>query len=163
MTGSASDDGAAARRGATDFMAGLVIFLISLGTLISAVRMPYYGDSGGLASPGLTPGLISLMLMVLCAMLMLRSHRHAFSFGRFEMTVDSWRVLATFTIIFVYVAIMPLIHYVPATFLMLLTFQVFFAGKRTLVGILVWGVGLSAVLTAVLWYVFAELFFVPLP
>lgn len=163
MTGPEIARDAASRRGANDFLAGLVIFLVSLGTLISSVRMPFYGDSGALGSPGLTPGLVSLMLLVLSAGLMLRSRRYALRFGRFEMAVDSWRVLTTFAIVFVYVAVMPWIHYVPATFIMLLAFQVIFARKRNFAYLVVWGVGLSAALTACLWYLFAEIFFVPLP
>ena len=153
----------ATRRGANDFIAGLVIFLMSLGTLISSIGMPYYGDSGFVGSPGLTPGLISVMLMLLSAVLVMRSRQYAFKFGRFEMTVESWRVLTTFAIVLVYVAAMPYLHYVPATFCMLVAFQLIFARKRNLKYLLVWGIGLSAVLTAALWYLFAEIFFVPLP
>jgi hypothetical protein len=35
--------------------------------------------------------------------------------------------------------------------------------KRNLRFVLIWGLGLSAVLTAILWYVFSEIFLIPLP
>ena len=42
-------------------------------------------------------------------------------------------------------------------------FQIAFAQQRTLKSILIWGFGLSAVLTVVLYYLFGEVFFIPLP
>jgi hypothetical protein len=58
---------------------------------------------------------------------------------------------------------MPLIGYAAATFLLLLAFQTVFVRKRDLRLLLIWGGGLSAVLTAALWYVFSEIFLIPLP
>ena len=125
--------------------------------------MPLYGDAGALSSPGLTPGLVSLFLLVLSAALMLRSRRFRAAFGGISIDVETKRVLTVFLIIFIYVAAMPWVGYVPATFLMLLAFQVIFARQHTLAFIVIWGVGLSAFLTAALYYLFGEIFLIPLP
>jgi hypothetical protein len=146
-----------------DFLVGLIIFAISLYTLIESVRMPFYGDAGALSSPGLTPGLVSLFLLVLSAALMLRSRHFRTTLGGFSIDVETKRVLTVFLIIFVYIAAMPWIGYVPATFLMLLAFQTIFAKQRTLAFLLIWGIGLSAVLTAALYYLFGQIFLIPLP
>lgn len=146
-----------------DFLVGLIIFAISLYTLIESVLMPYYGDSGALSSPGLTPGLVSLFLLALSAALMLRSRNFRFVFHGIGTTPEARRVLTVFAIIFVYIAVMPWTGYVMATFLMLLAFQLIFAKLRTISFILIWGIGLSAALTAALYYLFGEIFLIPLP
>jgi hypothetical protein len=161
-----------ARAAGADFLAGLVIFAVSLYVLISSIAMPYYGDAGALSSPGLTPGLIALMMLVLSGVLMVRSLPFRWPFRATAMTVESWRVLAVFGIVVAYVALMPLIGriagihgvgYAVATFLLLLAFQLAFAPRRDLRFVLVWGIGLSATLTAALWYVFGTIFLIPLP
>ncbi|MEO1102799.1 MAG: tripartite tricarboxylate transporter TctB family protein, partial [Pseudomonadota bacterium] len=124
---------------------------------------PFYGDSGVWGSPGLTPGLISAVLLVLSGLLILRSRRVSFSSIRWGMTVERWRGLAVLGVILAYAAGVPTIGYVPATFLMLLVFQVAFAPRHSLGYFLVWGLGLSAALTVALWWLFGEFFFIPLP
>ena len=125
--------------------------------------MPYYGDSGVLGSPGLTPGLIASVILLLSAMLMLRARGFAGSEQSISITADIWRGLLVLAIILVYVAVLPLVGYAPATFVMLLVFQLVFAPLRNWRYMIIWGLGLSAVLTAVLYYVFAEFFLIPLP
>lgn len=148
---------------AGDFVAGVVLFLIALYTLISSTRMPYYGDSGVWGSPGLTPGLISAVLLLLSGLLILRSRRFSLAALRPRMTVEIWRGIAVLGVILAYAAGVPTIGYVPATFLMLMIFQIAFAPKHSVAYFLVWGVGLSAALTAALWWLFGEFFFIPLP
>ncbi|GAB5377161.1 MAG: hypothetical protein AcusKO_36230 [Acuticoccus sp.] len=56
-----------------------------------------------------------------------------------------------------------MIGYPIATFLILFIFQTVFAARHDLKFIVIWGFGLSAVLTVILYYLFAEFFFIPLP
>lgn len=151
------------RKAGADFFAGLAIFLASLYVLIESYRMPFYGDSGALGSPGLTPGLIAVFMLVLSASLMWRSRVFRVPWVIKPPDEPARRVLTVFGLVVLYVAAMPLIGYAPATFLLLLAFQTIFVKKRDLRFLLIWGVGLSAVLTAVLWYVFSEIFLIPLP
>jgi hypothetical protein len=65
--------------------------------------------------------------------------------------------------VFLYVLVMPWIGYALATFLMLFAFQTIFVGRRDLKFLLIWGGGLSLVLTAALYYVFGQIFLIPLP
>jgi hypothetical protein len=154
---------AALKKAGADFFAGVVIFLISLYVLIDSYRMPFYGDSGALGSPGLTPGLIALFMLALSAVLMWRSR--VFQVPNLLRAPDEQarRVLMVLGLVVAYAALMPLIGYAPATFLLLAAFQIIFVRKRSLSFVLIWGIGLSAVLTAILWYVFAEIFLIPLP
>lgn len=161
-SGTDAPDGALRKAGA-DFVAGLVIFAISLYTLIASIRMPYYGDAGAFSSPGLTPGLISLFMLVLSAVLMLRSRRFRLPFTLAAPSVEARRVLTVFGLVFLYVLVMPWIGYALATFLMLFTFQVIFVARRDLKFLLIWAGGLSLVLTAALYYVFGQIFLIPLP
>jgi putative tricarboxylic transport membrane protein len=151
------------RRAGADFVAGLVIFVVSLYTLIASMRMPYYGDAGALSSPGLTPGLISAFMLVLSAVLMLRSRRFRLPFTLAAPGVEARRVATVFGLVFLYVLVMPWIGYALATFLMLFAFQTIFVGRRDLKFLLIWGGGLSLVLTAALYYVFGQIFLIPLP
>jgi hypothetical protein len=151
------------RKAGADFVAGLVIFVVSLYALIASIRMPYYGDAGALSSPGLTPGLISLFMLVLSAVLMLRSRHFRLPFTLAAPSIEARRVLTVFGLVFLYVLLMPWIGYAVATFLMLFAFQTIFVARRDLKFLLIWGGGLSLVLTAALYYVFGQIFLIPLP
>lgn len=153
----------ALRKAGADFFAGLAIFLVSLYVLVESVRMPFYGDAGALGSPGLTPGLIALFMLALSAALMWRSRAFRVPWTIKAPDEPARRVLMVFGIVVLYVVAMPLLGYAPATFLLLLAFQTVFVRKRDLRFVLIWGVGLSAVLTVILHYVFAEIFLIPLP
>ena len=158
----AAPDGALRKAGA-DFVAGLVIFVISLYVLIVSIRMPHYGDAGALSSPGLTPGLIALFMLALSAALMLRSRRFRLPFTFAAPSIETRRVLTVFGLVFLYVLLMPVIGYAVATFLMLFAFQTIFVARRDLKFLLLWGGGLSLFLTAALYYVFGQIFLIPLP
>ena len=150
-------------KAAPDFFAGVFLALLSLYVLVTSVRMPHYSGSGWLGSPGLTPGLIALALLVLSIALMVRARDFRLSFAGFSPRIESLRAAACFVMIFVYIAITPWIGYVPATFLLLFAFQTAFARKLSVRYVIVWSIGLSALLTLILWYVFGQIFFVPLP
>jgi divalent metal cation (Fe/Co/Zn/Cd) transporter len=159
----AASDGAAKRNDAGDFIAGFVIFLIGAYALYESVRMPFYGQSGVWGSPGLTPGLIGAVLIVLSAALMYRARRFRLPALSMSLSSNAQRGLMTFGLIVAYVAVLPRIGYAPATFIMLFVFQLLFAQTRNWKFLLLWALGLSAGLTAVLYYVFAEIFLIPLP
>jgi len=156
-------EGAQLRKAGADFIAGLVIFVVSLYVLITSLRMPYYGDAGALSSPGLTPGLIALVMLALSAVLMLRSRPFRLPFTLTAPSLETRRVMIVFGLVFVYVLAMPLIGYALATFLMLFAFQTIFTGRRDLRFLVIWAGGLSLVLTAALYYVFGHIFLIPLP
>lgn len=150
-------------KAAPDFFAGVVVFVVSLYVLFESYHMPHFAGSGWLGSPGLTPGLIAIALLVLSVALMLRARRFRVRLGPMTPEIESVRAAVCFGMIFAYIAITPWIGYVPATFLLLFAFQTAFARKLSVQYVLVWSIGLSALLTTVLWYVFGEIFFVPLP
>jgi hypothetical protein len=104
-------------------------------------------------------------MLALSAVLMLRSRRFRLPHALIPSapSVEARRVLTVFGLVFLYVLLMPRIGYAAATFLLLLAFQTIFVARRDLRFLLIWGVGLSAVLTAALWYVFGEIFLIPLP
>jgi len=154
---------ASREKAAPDFFAGVFLALLSLYVLVSSIRMPHYSGSGWLGSPGLTPGLLALALLLLSLALMVRARHFRLSFGGFSPRIESLRAAACFAMIFVYIAVTPWIGYVPATFLLLFAFQTAFARKLSVRYVLVWSLGLSALLTLILWYVFGQIFFVPLP
>jgi hypothetical protein len=151
------------RKAGADFVAGLVIFVVSLYALIVSIRMPYFGDAGALSSPGLTPGLISLFMLVLSAVLMLRSRPFRLPFVLAAPSIEARRVLIVFGLVFLYVLLMPWIGYTITTFLMLFAFQTIFTARRDFKFLLIWAGGLSLALTAALTYVFGQIFLIPLP
>ena len=153
------------RRSGSDFAAGLLIFLIALYALIESVNMPYYeqGERGLLSSPGLTPGLLSLGLMLMALALMVRARGCKFNIQFAWPALETWRVLTVLLILVLYVALMRPLGYVLSTFLMLAIFQFIFASRRTLSYILICCIALSAFVTAALYYVFAVFFMIPFP
>lgn len=154
---------ASPEKAAPDFVAGVVLFLISLYVLVASYRMPHFAGSGWLGSPGLTPGLIAFVLLLLSLALMVRARDFRLRFGRLQPRIEGIRVGACFAMIFAYILVTPLIGYVPATFALLFVFQTAYARKLSVRYVLIWSIGLSALLTFILWYVFGEIFFVPLP
>lgn len=154
---------ASPEKAAPDFVAGVVLFLISVYVLITSYRMPHFAGSGWLGSPGLTPGLIAFVLLILSLALMVRARHFRLRFGRLQPRIEGIRAGACFAMIFVYILVTPLIGYVPATFALLFVFQTAYARKLSVRYVLIWSIGLSALLTFILWYVFGEIFFVPLP
>jgi putative tricarboxylic transport membrane protein len=153
------------RASGSDFGAGLVIFLIALYSLIDSILMPYYedGERGPLSSPGLTPGLLSLGLMIMALVLMFRARGFKLNIAFTKPAPETWRVLAVFSILVLYVALMRPLGYVISTFLMLAAFQFIFARKRSWQTILLFCIGLSALVTGALYYVFGEIFLIPMP
>lgn len=150
-------------KAAPDFFTGLLLALLSLYVLVSAYHMPHFAGSGWLGSPGLTPGLIALVLLILSLALMGRSRHFRLSFGSWQPRVETLRTASCFVLIFAYVAVTPWIGYVPATFALLFAFQTAFARELSVRYVLIWSTGLSALITLILWYVFGQIFFVPLP
>jgi hypothetical protein len=102
-------------------------------------------------------------MLALSAVLMLRSRRFRLPVALAAPSVEARRVLSVFGLVFVYVLAMPWIGYAAATFLMLFAFQTIFTARRDIKFLIVWAGGLSAVLTAALWYVFGQIFLIPLP
>lgn len=150
-------------KAAPDFLTGVFLALLSLYVLVSSYRMPHFSGSGWLGSPDLTPGLVALILLILSVALMVRARDFRLKLGPWSPRIETMRAASCFAMIFVYILVTPWIGYVPATFLLLFAFQTAFARKLSVTYVLVWSIGLSAVLTATLWYVFGEIFFVPLP
>ena len=155
--------GTAKRDSASDFFAGAAIFLIGAYALYESVNMPFSGDSGVWGSPGLTPGLISAVLLLLSAMLIFRSRGFAIKAMSLAIHTEIRRGGITFVLIVAYIAALPWIGYVAATFVMLFIFQILFTARRNWRFVIVWAFGLSAILTAALYYLFAEIFLIPLP
>jgi hypothetical protein len=154
---------ASPEKAAPDFITGVVLFLLSLYVLVTSYRMPHFAGSGWLGSPGLTPGLIALVLLLLSLALMFRARDFRLRLGPLQPRIEGLRAGACFAMIFVYILVTPLIGYVPATFALLFVFQTAYARKLSVRYVLIWSIGLSALLTFILWYVFGEIFFVPLP
>jgi len=157
------EPGKAKQNRASDFFAGAVIFLISAYALYESVNMPYLGDSGIWGSPGLTPGLISSVLLVLSAALMFRSRGFLLQGISLRHYTEIRRGGITFVLIVIYIAMLPRIGYAAATFIMLFVFQILFTPRRNWRFVIVWALGLSAILTMALYYLFAEIFLIPLP
>lgn len=148
-----------------DFFAGLAVLCVALYAFIEAYNMPSFGDPDEAAynTPGMTPMVVSGALVIMAVALIIRSRHVSFSWTFNAIGSETIRVLITFGIILGFIIIMPLVGYAPATFLLLFSFQMVFARKRTIKFILIWGVGLSGLLTAILFHVFGNIFMIPLP
>lgn len=151
------------RRSGQDLLTGLVLAGIGLWVLVASIRMPHYSGSGWVGSPGLTPGLVGAVLILLALALASRGVRHGVAFGGWRPGIQGARAAGVVAIVTCYVAVIPWIGYVPATFLMLVVFQSAFARAWSLRFLLLWVLGLSAALTAALWWLFATVFLIPMP
>ncbi|MCP5149759.1 MAG: tripartite tricarboxylate transporter TctB family protein [Ectothiorhodospiraceae bacterium] len=154
------------RHSSKDLVSGAVLGLIATYTLVESIRMPYYekGIRGILSSPGLTPGLLSIGLIIMSIMLMVRARGARPRFHIPRPDGEAWRVIGVVAVLCLYVAAIKPLGYVTATFIMLAVFQIGFMGRERTVGrVLGYGIVLSALTTALLWYVFGQIFLIPLP
>ncbi len=161
MNANAPDQLSQKRKAGADLIVGVIILGVSIYVLIDSLWMPHYGDAGLVSSPGFTPGLIAIFMIVMSLVLIFRSRN--FAWPKSNWTTESWRVLGCLAIIVAYVALMPITGYAPATFVLLATFQLVYSKKHDVKYLVVWVFGLSAVLTAALWYLFGRIFLIPLP
>lgn len=160
-----SPDYAALRRG-KEKLAGIIVLALSGAAFIGALRLPTIGQDADriLGAPGLTPGLLSLVLMLLSIILIARNWHTPISLGGMEFSATEKRMLGAFVLIIGYIGSLYWLHYAVATFIMMFVFQVAFATRtRDLRYIAFWGIGYSAAITAALYYVFGEVFYIPLP
>ena len=81
---------------------------------------------------------------------MLRSRPFRLPFRGTLPSVETRRALVVFALVFLYVLLMPWLGYVAATFLLLFAFQTIFTARRDLRFLLIWAVGLSALVLALL-------------
>lgn len=161
-TASDAGDGTS-KKNAGDFIAGIVVFAIGAYALFESVRMPFFGDSGIWGAPGLTPGILGALLMMLSVLLIVRARGFSWSALRLGVDAEARRGILAFAIIVAYVIALPIVGYAVATFVMLFVFQALFASQRDWRFIVVWALGLSVVLTGALYLLFAKVFQIPLP
>ena len=76
---------------------------------------------------------------------------------------NEMRILGVVAILIAYVASIKPFGYVAATFAMLVVFQLVFMERRTWKHIVLAGFGLSAAVTGALYYLFGNVFLIPIP
>lgn len=149
-----------------DKISGILILGVSTATLIGSFLMPTVGEGSSriLGAPGLTPAIISAVLICLSAVLIIRSLDAPMSLGFTGLGQTEKRMASAFALIVGYIASLYFLPYVVSTFIMMALFQLVFASrKRTLGYILFWCLAYSAVISGSLYYVFGEVFYIPLP
>lgn len=162
-------DGAEAReteRRSREKLAGVVVLAVSVAALVASLLMERVGSGIDrfLGAPGLTPGFLSGVLILLSAMLVLRNRDVPLPRPQVVLDQAQRRMLGVFVLIAVYIASLYWLPYLLSTFLMLAAFQLGFASRRRSPRyVLTWCLGYSAAISGALWYVFGEVFYIPLP
>lgn len=154
------------RRQQRDKLAGVVVLILSVATFISSLLMERMGTGIDrfLGAPGLTPGFLSLVLIILSLMLVVRTWGVALPWPTRGPSVDQWRMLGVLALIFIYILSLYWLPYVVSTFVMLLVFQFCYSSRpRNMRYVLLWCLVYSAVIAGALYYVFGEIFYIPLP
>ncbi len=147
-------------------LAGYVVLSVAVAALVSSLMMDRLGTGIDryLGAPGLTPGLLSAVLIVLALMLIIRNRDVSLAGMPAALNETQWRMLGVFGLIFGYILSLYWLPYLVSTFLMLLIFQYGFASRaRSLGYVLIWCLGYSAAISGALYYVFGEIFYIPLP
>ncbi|MCW2306306.1 tripartite tricarboxylate transporter TctB family protein [Rhodobium gokarnense] len=154
-----------ARKG-RDKLAGIILLVISGAALINSLAMERIGEGIDrvLGAPGLTPGFLSAVLVLLSIALIVRSWSAPLPRLPRRLGETQKRMITAFAIIFLYIGSLYWVPYFVSTFVMLAVFQIVFASRpRTLRHVLGWGLVYSAAVAGALYYVFGEVFYIPLP
>lgn len=147
-------------------LAGYVVLGVSVAAFVSSLLMDRIGTGIDrfLGAPGLTPGFLSVVLIALSLMLILRNRDVSLPALPRGLSQAQWRMMGVFGLIFGYILSLYWLPYLVSTFLMMMIFQFGFASRKRSPGyILIWCVGYSAAISGALYYVFGEIFFIPLP
>lgn len=162
-----------------DFVTALILAVSSIAIVVSAYRMPRFEEVGAQPydAPGLVPGLLGMILLILSFMLLMRSIRqkgyvlgvNPGSLATFFKDATVLRILITIGISMLYgMAFLGNLPYVLATGLYVLAFVIIFEYRRDQPMQTQWKILLFALLLAVLTagavaVVFRYLFLVNLP
>lgn len=158
-----------------DTLIGLIVFLLGTAVLVGALTMPRFEHRSAdpLTVPGIAPGLLGTIILVLGALLALRGARRAGTEGPLGITLwpqgSVQRTFFTLGALLVYgFALFGNLPFIPATALFVFAFTVGVELMRedrsaglatTLVGAAV----LAGVSSLVIWLVFSQIFLIQLP
>lgn len=149
-----------------DFIDSIVIIALSLFVMYNCLVMPRYESWGLYATPGMPPFLFALLLLILGAIVLVRSivrGGHKLGIGRNELvqltkSEDARRFVLALGLMIVYVLLLGKIHFALLSAVFLFTAILLFKGATW------WVNGIVSALTAVIvWVVFEMVFLVPLP
>lgn len=158
-----------------DTLIGLIVFLLGSAVLVGALAMPRFEHRSAdpLTVPGIAPGLLGTIILVLGALLALRGARRAGTEG--PLGITQWpqgsvqRTFFTLGALLVYgFALFGNLPFIPATALFVFAFTVGVELMRedrsaglatTLVGAAV----LAGVSSLIIWLVFSQIFLIQLP
>jgi putative tricarboxylic transport membrane protein len=143
-----------------EFKMMLVLFVICLALFVDSLRSPglFQGQSAG---PGSIPQLVSGALVLMIIGLAVQLFRRGYKEGRFGDLLHHLfdrEVVVLLVTLTIYGLIVETIHFVPATFLFLVTTMVLLEPKKLLLKVVV-----SAGTLGVLYLIFSTLFQVVLP
>lgn len=157
----------------TDIYFGIFLFAASVVVFIEVLKMPVElsvaggGTSAAYTAPGLMPGVVSLILMMLSIFLITGALKEGAQIKKkdFARTIawfkneDSKRIVVSFIIIIIYIyGLLGRVSYYAATFLYLFSFMYYCkAGKWYKV------LFISALTTAIIGFAFNKLVLIPLP
>lgn len=158
-----------------DTLIGLIVFLLGSAVLVGALAMPRFEHRSAdpLTVPGIAPGLLGTIILVLGALLALRGARRVGTEG--PLGITQWpqgsvqRTFFTLGALLVYgFALFGNLPFIPATALFVFAFTVGVELMRedrsaglatTLVGAAV----LAGVSSLIIWLVFSQIFLIQLP
>lgn len=162
-----------------DFVTGLVFIALGIATVVASVEMPRFAelDVNTYTAPGLVPGVLGVVILVLGGVLFLRA-AHAGGWRLAERTAQAtpWRthpgmrrVLLSVALCLLYAAgLLGRLPFWLATFLFVAAFVILFewplaADRSDRLRRVAFAIVLGAVISAATSFVFQEIFLVRLP
>lgn len=175
MSEQTSSPGASAPSHRTDTLLGLLVIALGSAVLIGALAMPRFEHRSAdpLTVPGITPGLLGAIILMLGVILTLRGARRRSTDG--QLSITSWtpraikRTAFTLGALLIYgFALFGNLPFVPATAVFIFGFTVAVelmrANRRaSLAQTLIGAAILAVVASLVIWAVFSKIFLIQLP
>ncbi|NQT57869.1 MAG: tripartite tricarboxylate transporter TctB family protein [Bacteroidetes bacterium] len=149
-----------------DFIAAVVLIILSLTILGISLAMPKYVEWGLYATPSLAPTIFSILLLFCSLILLIRSiaargYAIRLTKAQFLLFIKSKTLhhfLAAFGFVILYYLLIGRIHFVLVSTLYLFLNILYFRGVKWWKNLII-----STVTAVVIWYCFNYLFLIPLP
>lgn len=145
-----------------DRVSALVFLALGVFFLVGALRMPRVTEYGKYGAPGIVPAFFSIMVIMLCAIMLLRKKKieddNVTNVASDVRRAENKRLAVAAASFLVYVFLLGKINFVVLTSIFLSVFSIIFYRKK--IPLLV---GAAVGVTLGIYYLFSRVFLLPLP
>ncbi|HCO98036.1 MAG: Uncharacterized protein XD58_0024 [Thermotoga sp. 50_1627] len=144
-----------------DRISALVFMALGIFFLIGALRMPRATEYGKYGAPGIVPAFFSMMVILLCLIMFVRKQRASTNSSDVPQEIkraENRRLLLASAMFLLYVFLLGKINFIVLTSVFLSATSIVFLKKRPILIVTI-----STAITVGIYYLFSQVFLLPLP